>query len=253
MRGGMSIDCVMNAVGRILEHTKERKKKMQINHDKTKEVLFSILTFIKEYAKSVESNKASTKSILTDETLSEKTKNERVEKLRVEYNKAFNEAKTFLSEKYDKIEEIETENENILELDVPEFSNTYSVLSGDVIPWGILPDVVKNFAGQHKVLLIFSELLEGKALTDTDNEYYNKLKAYAEDVTSALFPIRDKTLNLEQSSDALTYSLYKLFEDIITFSEMHGIYFSDEQKAFGIDMSEDSEHMTNFMRKVMNI
>ena len=220
---------------------------MKVNHDETKGIILSIVEMLKTQVQVAKKYKADSDAVTADEMISQKLKNERIAELRDNYIAKHRELKDKVEEKLNAIIPIELENEKILELDVPEFSNTLAAIntSKGHLPSEVIESIKLNFAGQYQALLAIKSAFE-RYEVDLKPWKYDE---YTASVNYAIKPLIIQAQNLEQSEASTSISLRKLFKDVIRFGEVRGIKFSDSDKTFPFD----DEIRTSALKKAMGL
>ncbi len=206
---------------------------MKVNHEQTKNIILSIVEMLKTQAQVAKKYKADLDTVTADEMISQKLKNDRIAELRNNYIAKHSELKDKVEEKLNAIISIELENEKILELDVPEFSNTLAAINAAKghLPSEVIDSIKLNFAGQYQALLAIAAAFKNYGVELSKYGY----SEYTASVKAAINPLIIQAQNIEQSETSTFISLRKLFKDVIRFGEVRGIKFSDSDKTFPFD------------------
>lgn len=211
---------------------------MKITHEKTKALVLDALELIKEQAKVAKTFKTALAEVETNQDYSELYKKEQIEKLRTGYIAKYNEAKEKISEKLNAILDAEVEQENILEFDVPEFSNTLAAINASEgkLPYEVIDNIKINFAGQYQALNTIVSALKRYGIDLSGYGYENYLKSASNYVSE----LQIKVENIELSKDATLFSLRDVFDEFVTFAETRGIKLSSDATLF-IELSEEEK------------
>lgn len=216
---------------------------MKINHEQTKIKLLEITELIKKQYDALNVFNTSKKETLGNEMWAEKAKTDKINELWDTYMNGLSETKTAILERLETIRELEKVNEQILELDVPEFANTLAVCKSGLLPLDCLENVLKQFAGQRQILLILQRCF-------SDETYASEFNKYTVDIDTVINKLIIVVDNLEQSPDSAAISLQTLFDDVISFGECHGVSFSEYEKTSGISTDDEKEQQ---LRKAMGL
>lgn len=210
---------------------------MKINHEQTKIKLLEITELIKKQNDALNVFNTSKKETLSNEMWAEKAKTDKVNELWNTYMNGLSETKTTILERLETIRELEKANEQILELDVPEFANTLAVCKSGLLPFDCLENVLKQFAGQRQILLILQRCF-------SDETYASEFDKYTVDIDSAVESLIFSVRTLEQSNPYnAAINLQQMFDDIISFGECHGVKFSESERTSGMENKiEDLEN-----------
>lgn len=222
---------------------------MKINHEITRKNIIEITGLLRTQA-TVATNYINTKTAIeNDENMSQKYQQESLAKQRENYIAKLCETKEKIKEKLVFILNEELKQEEILEFDVPEFSNTLSAINAaqGKLPEEIIKNIKYNFVGQYQVLLSIKAAFK---------QYGIELSKYGYDeyLRSAAFVIEDlinKTEDIEQSEVSTFVSLRNLFRDVIRFGEVRGLKFTDSEKDFGEGHNEKADDI--LARKAMDL
>lgn len=219
---------------------------MKINHDKTKGYILSICDLLKCQTKAAKEFKAEKEKVLTDNMLSEEYKNNCVAALRENYIAKYKETKVAIVKKLEAIILAEKENESILEYDVPEFSNTLAAINSAKgnLPSNVIESIKLNFAGQYQALLTIQAAFERYGVNLKDYKF-NIYTTVAETAVNALIIQAE---NIELSEMSAFISLKKLYDNVISFGEIRGIVFTDEQKEYPFSDEVRTEILKKSMR-----
>lgn len=222
---------------------------MKVNHDKTKNLIIDITDILRAQAQVAKKFRAESNTVNEDKTYSQKYKADLIAKLRENYDAKYNGTKDKITAKLEEILKIELENEEILELDVPEFANTLAAINSAQgnLPGYVIENIKINFAGQYQALSTIAAAFENYNIDLSKYGYTEYLRSAAITIEQLI----NKTRDIEQSEISTFISLKNLLEDVIRFGEVRGITFSENVKTLGADM--DDEARTILARKAMGL
>lgn len=211
---------------------------MKVNHDKTKNLIINITDILKTQAQVAKNFKVESDRINADKTYSQKYKADLIAKSREDYNVKYNETKDKITAKLEEILKIELKNEEILELDVPEFSNTLAAINSAQgnLPGYVIENIKINFAGQYQALSIIAAAFENYNVNLSKYGYTEYLRS----ADIAIEQLINKTRDIEQSEISTFISLKNLLKDVIRFGEVRGITFNENVKTLGADIDDEA-------------
>lgn len=225
---------------------------MLINHDKTKDKIRDICKALKTQAAEVDRYKTEYLKVIDDKTYTQEAKNNKLEQMRLYYIGKLSDTKQAINEYLEAIRTEETENEKILQLDVPEYTNTlsaFAALPGGFVPEETLELTLKKFAGQRQLLLTLIQPLTYEKGSDMDK----LIRKYTQSIDEALYPLIEQTKNLELSPDSSHFSLYNLYKAVLEFGELHNVIFSDEDEIKEIGFIGEEEYKEGLTRFAMGL
>lgn len=205
---------------------------MEINHDKTRDLIFKCLQLIGEQAKAAQSYRERYIKLCENKDYTQDYINKRIEETRNEYIQAHEDTKTSIIEMLDEVAEAELANESISEFDIPEFANTMNsihITSGK-LPADVIETIIKNNIGRYQVLNVIQTALEGYGI---DIKPYN-FPAYASSVAVTIPPLKLQTESMELSPQSTCVYWEKLFDNLMTFAANLGVAYED--KKFDIEI-----------------
>lgn len=213
---------------------------MKVNHDATKSIIYDIAGLLREQARRAMAYEKETQEIAQNPAYAESYKTKEIEKKRVAYIATHNDTQTQVAELIERMAEEEKKQEEILELDIPEYANTVASIQaakGD-LPAIAIDAIKKNFAGHYQALLIIKKLFS--IYNYGIDLRVHGYEEYTQSAEHATMPLIKAAQNLELSGSAAPFSMYKLFRDVIRFGEVRGIKFSENEKAFVDGIEEDN-------------
>ncbi len=222
---------------------------MKVNHENTKSKILEIAGVIREQANYTKTYKQNKSNVLADETYSEAYKNERLEKLHVDYLTHHKEVKNKLKGMLNEIMSYELENEAVVEFDIPEYTNTVATItaSRNTLSADVINGIILNFAGHYQILNTLKAIFKSNGI---DVQYYN-FGEYAVSAREAVPKLISVAENIEQEENTAIISLKNLLSSVIRFGEVRGIKFDDDAKSLGSDI--DSEASTIIARRAMGL
>lgn len=213
---------------------------MKVNHEQTKNKILDICRVLRDQANYAKAFRQESKKVIDDEMLAQKYKNDKLAQLREAYNAKYNETKDKVVKMLGEIAEIELEQEKILELDVPEFSNTLATINAaqGKLPADVIEGIKLNFAGQYQALLAIKAAFERYEI---DLKHYG-YDEYTTSVAFAIKPLENAAANIEQDEVSTVLSLKRLFDDVLKFGKIRGVTFTPDQETFG-EFDEEEENL----------
>lgn len=230
---------------------------MKITHETTKTLINEVNELLKAQGRKARNYKEEKAKIEIDKTYSQGYQQELIHKLREDYLNSIQQTKEKALEKLNKMLEFEIEQENILELDVPEFANTLNLIKasrGELNP-KVIKSIVLNFAGQYQILKSFNDLF-AEYFDENNSDEKPFLQKYV-DVTyflSAevlLSDVQKAVENIEVSEVSTCMSLRNIFKALIHFGETRGLTFTDSEKD-STDIINEAEDV-DLARQVMGL
>lgn len=209
---------------------------MKVNHEQTKRLIIDIVGILREQAHNTQNYRKSRDDVLSDENTSDSYKHEKIQAMCENYLAGLEKTKEMVSDKLNTILEIESENDDILEYDIPEFANTLSAINSahGKLPPSVMGHIKLNFAGHYQVLKTIVAAFEHYEI-DIKQYSYDE---YIENANSQIAILLEKASNLEQSEISGVLALKKLCNDVIHFGELRGLEFTDSEKSFGVEIDD---------------
>lgn len=200
---------------------------MKINHEKTKENILKIISLLNAQGESASRYIKQYHEVVDDQTKSQSYQAEQVELLRVNYYNGYEERKKQIREIIEMVAETEAYNDSIVELDVPEYSNTVAIIhaTGGDLPEEFISNAKYNFAGNYNAITSLVALLECYGLKSESFGY----KEYARHSSEALNEIDIMVKDLERSEQAVFLDLRMIYEKILTFGKVRGLEFAESE------------------------
>lgn len=213
---------------------------MKVNHDRTKKIIIDITDILRAQAQVAKNFKVESDKVTENKTYSQAYQAEKIDALRREYDIKYNGTKDEVAKKLEEILNIELENEQILEFDVPEFANTLAAINAakGKLPENVISNIKLNFAGQYQALLTIAATFENYGVEVSRYGYDDYLRS----VSLAIEPLIIQARNIERSEVSTAISLKKLLKNVIHFGEVRGITFSENVKTLGDGLDDDASN-----------
>lgn len=222
---------------------------MRINHEKTYNNILEVVKLLNAQGNSAKNYLKEYHEIVDGTDHSQEYKNRKTEELMVAYYEGYGERKKAIREVIGKIAEDEAINDAIVELDVPEYSNTVAIIRATEgkLPHEFIKNIKDNFAGNYNAISSIVALLEFYGLKPDSYGF----KEYARHSSDALNEIDIMVGNLERSQEAVFLDLRMIYEKIVTFGKVRGLMFSDE--VLNDDALRDEVAEEEIAKRVMGI
>lgn len=213
----------------------------KINHKPAQDIICDIILRIKKQIKSATTYKAQRLNFETDVRLNDEYRQQSIAKLDSNYLAELGETRAFICEKLEEVAKLEEENDNILDLDVPELSETLSAISTTKgrLPELVISNIFDKFKGNYQVIVTIAAAFKEHGITLDKFNIENRLRT-AREVVDGL--IVDAT-NIETSADTSYISLSELLQNIVEWGRGRGMVWSDEFVSLG-------EELDSFIAKV---
>lgn len=208
-----------------------------------KKHILSVMDILREQAKTASEHVAKLAEIEASEAFSETYKQEQVTELRSNYIDTLINTKLKVNEVLEKIINTEKIQESMLELDIPEFSNTISLInvSGENMSDNTIIGIIENFKGKYLILQEIKNVFSGKYGKDI-----TKLvdKDIFDSVDSVMTNIATMVSNIDQTASTSLRNICNIMQGLIHFGETRGLIFNEYEADFGeakeIDLAEMS-------------
>lgn len=222
---------------------------MKVNHESTKTVLLQIIDELRAQADRATKYNAESHEITENQQISITYKQNLIDDMRVKYLASLEESRSAMRALIERLLAYESDQDKIIEYDVPEYANTIATIKATK---GQLPaDVIKlikyNFAGQYNNLVSIATLFKMYGIDVLEYGY----KEYVRDAVDALTEIDIMIENMETSAESVHIDLRNIMRKVVTFGEVRGLTFADEEKSLGAFNDEIAEDL--LVDKVMGL
>lgn len=198
----------------------------KINHKPAQDIICDIIERIKKQVETALKFKAQKVNYETDTRLAEEFRNTKIAEINSAYLAELQDTRAFIAEKLEAVADLETETENILDFDVPEFSETLTAVNTakGKLPEAVIYGIRDKFKGNYQVMATIKAALEGFGI---DLKPY-KFNDYTEPAKESIARLIINAKNIETSEDTSFISLEELLNDVVYFGRCRGMVFSDD-------------------------
>ena len=198
----------------------------KINHKPAQDIICDIIERIKKQVETALKFKAQKVNYQTDTRLAEEFRSTKIAEINSAYLAELQGTRAFIAEKLEAVAELEAETENILDFDVPEFTETLTAVNTakGKLPEAVIYGIRDKFKGNYQVMATIKAALEGFGI---DLKPY-KFNDYTEPAKECIARLIINAQNIETSEDTSFINLEELLNDVVYFGRCRGMVFSDD-------------------------
>ena len=198
----------------------------KINHKPAQDIICDIILRIKKQVENALNYKKQKVTLETDERLNTEYREGQIKAINEKYLAELQDTRAFIAEKLEAVADLEAETENILDFDVPEFSETLTAVNTakGKLPEAVIYGIRDKFKGNYQVMATIKAALEGFGI---DLKPY-KFNDYTEPAKESFARLIINAKNIETSEDTSFISLEELLNDVVYFGRCRGMVFSDD-------------------------
>lgn len=218
----------------------------KINHKSAQDAIADIVARIKKQIEAALSYKEQKVKYETDSRLAQEFRNAKIAEINSAYLVELQKTREFIVEKLEKVAELEKENENILDFDVPEFSETMAAINATKgkLPEAVIFGIRDKFKGNYQVMVTIRAALESFGI---DLKPY-KFDDYADTAQNRIAALIINAKNIETSEDTSFISLEELLNDVVYFGRCSGMDFSNDFISLKSDVAESFEKVKDAVK-----
>ena len=208
----------------------------KINHKPAQDIICDIIIRIKKQVETALKFKAQKVNYETDTRLAEEFRSTKIAEINSAYLAELQGTRAFIAEKLEAVAELEAETENIMDFDVPEFTETLTAVNTvkGKLPEAVIYGIRDKFKGNYQVMATIKATLEGFGI---DLKPY-KFNDYTEPAKESIARLIINAKNIETSEDTSFISLEELLKDVVYFGRCRGMVFGDDFASLPAHVSE---------------
>ncbi len=204
-----------------------------INHKPAQDIICDIILRIQKQVETALKFKEQKVNYETDTRLAEEFRNTKIAEINSAYLAELQGTRAFIAEKLETVADLEAETENILDFDVPEFSETLAAVNTakGKLPEAVIYGIRDKFKGNFQVMATIKAALEGFGIDLTPYKFND----YTEPAKESIARLLINAQNIETSEDTSFISLEGLLNDVVYFGRCRGMIFSDNFVSLATD------------------